>query len=223
MIRAGRRRHRQFRVLTTKAPRGRLVDSCVTSAKLGSNTSRLGFQAVPRPVGGVTGQQSTCRRCPLSPDEGGLRSNEPGCGGWPWLALGPRQSAWPVHALNDTSGAHRRHSCRVRVSQLRGPGYRPVHPGADRLREPAAAGGRASVSEGSDAAGSDLGARLPVGAPCDSIEGVRCREVTARPPLMVAVAASAGKMDFETALSCGASPRSFPLKFLSLRPCVGLA
>lgn len=45
-------------------------------------------------------------------------------------------------------------------------------PRSDRLREPAAAGGRASVSEGSDAAGSDLGVWLPVGAPHGSNEGV---------------------------------------------------
>ena len=56
---------------------------------------------------------------------------------------------------------------RVRVALLDG-----ADPGEDRLREPAAAGGRASVSEGSDAAGSDLGARLPVEAPHDSNEGV---------------------------------------------------
>ena len=130
-------------------------------------------------------------------------------------APGPRESASPVHARVIPCGAHRWRSCRARASQRRGLG-------ADRLREPAAAGGRASVSEGSDAAGSDLGVRLPVGAPYDSLEGVRCREVTQRPTLMVAVAASAGKMDFEATLSCGASPRLFPLKFLILRPCVGL-
>ena len=56
---------------------------------------------------------------------------------------------------------------RVRVALLDG-----ADPREDRLREPAAAGGRASVSEGSDAAGSDLGARLPVEAPHDSNEGV---------------------------------------------------
>jgi len=63
----------------------------------------------------------------------------------------------------------RRSSCgvRVRVAPLDG-----ADPLEDRLREPAAAGGRASVSEGSDAAGSDLGARLPVEAPHDSNEGV---------------------------------------------------
>ena len=72
---------------------------------------------------------------------------------------GRRHAPLPPAAMPDGAG--------VRAALLDG-----ADPRVDRLREPAAAGGRASVSEGSDAAGSDLGARLPVEAPHDSNEGV---------------------------------------------------
>ena len=55
-------------------------------------------------------------------------------------------------------------------------------------REPAAAGGRASVSEGSDAAGSVYGVRLPVVAPYGSNEGVRMWEGSTQTPFPVAAA-----------------------------------
>lgn len=115
----------------------------------------------PGPIGGSRGPTGAPEHRPaLTASAQGLR-DMPALNARAGEGLHTRRRHPPLPRAAMPDGA------RVRVALLDG-----ADPRVDRLREPAAAGGRASVSEGSDAAGSDLGARLPVEAPHDSNEGV---------------------------------------------------